>query len=70
MIWMAKKLICLLAEGLQFCVLFETSHRRASDAYPCESMHMICFFFSENCSSRHVLWQKEKTKRGNTEELL
>ena len=63
-----KHSLCLLAEGLQSCVLYETSHR-ASDAYPFESVHMI--YFSENCSSLHVLWQKEKTKReGNTEELL
>ena len=43
----------MLAEGLQSCVLYETSHRRASDAYPCESvLHMICF--TENFF-RHVL---------------
>ena len=29
-------------------MLYETSHRPAADAYPCESAHMICI--SENCS--------------------
>ena len=61
-IWMAKTLTMIFAEGLQSCVLYETSHRHASGAYPCEYMHMICF--SENCSSFRVLWQKEnKTRR-------
>ena len=37
-----------------------SSHRRASDAYPSESVHMVCF--SEKCSSLHV--QNEKKCEG------
>ena len=58
-IWMAKTLTLFACK--RFTVLHEMSHHRASDAYPCESMHMICF--SENCDKKRK--QNEKEIRRN-----
>ena len=63
---MAKTLTMFACSSKVYSIACCKLHCRASDTYPSESVHMICF--SEKCSL-HVLWQKEKTKReGNMEE--
>ena len=51
--------VCLQFLGLQSCVLKETSHRRAPDAYPSEPVHMI-FFLLRNVLPSMCCGKKRK----------
>ena len=44
-------------------MLYETSHLRASDAHPCDSVHMICFFWELFFPSCAVAKREYKTRR-------